>query len=164
MINNKIAKLTLSLSVISLMSACTDLQYGGYPTGSYPSGNYPSYPGYPPPQYPSYPSYPPPAYPNGGYQYPNNYPTYGYPNQGHHHGRHDDDDDRKPHNRPSGGSINPPPPPPPAQNVIRPHCPPGTNHVGDSCIITDDRLRRKGGDGRINPCPSGMRVSGDKCI
>ena len=54
--------------------------------------------------------------------------------------------------------------PPANANVVRPSCPAGTNFDGKSCIITDGSKRRPGGDGRINPCPKGMWVSGGVCV
>lgn len=58
----------------------------------------------------------------------------------------------------------PPPPPKPQENVIRPSCPSGTQYDGRHCKIIDQKLRRPGGDGNINPCPKGMWVSGDRCV
>ena len=76
--------------------------------------------------------------------------------------RHDRDDyQRKPPER-----VTPPPAPAPkpAEPVVRPNCPAGTQYTGRTCKIVDQKLRRPGGDGNINPCPSGMWVSGDKCV
>ena len=60
--------------------------------------------------------------------------------------------------RSSGGSFNTPPPQP------APSCPSGTRFDGKSCIITDSRLKKPGGDGRINPCPKGQWLSNGRCI
>ncbi|MDD2943842.1 MAG: hypothetical protein PHC51_12860 [bacterium] len=54
--------------------------------------------------------------------------------------------------------------PPHIDNSIRPNCPSGTVFTGNTCRITDNKLRRPGGDGNINPCPKGMWVSGDRCV
>ena len=58
----------------------------------------------------------------------------------------------------------PVPAPKPQEPVIRPNCPSGTQFDGRHCKIIDQRLRRPGGDGNINPCPKGMWVSGDRCV
>lgn len=63
--------------------------------------------------------------------------------------------EKRPHDRPT---------PPPNHAEIKPHCPAGTEFTGRTCKITDSKLRKKGGDGNINPCPSGMWVSGDRCV
>lgn len=139
----------------------------GYPSqgaGYGQSGGY----GNPPP--------PPPAYGYGnnyggynpgyanGYNYDYNAPPYRNPR------------DRNPngyqyhqHNHlPPPTVVAAPPPvvaaPPVEVQAVRPSCPAGTRYDGKSCLITDDSLRRKGGDGRINPCPKGMWVSGDVCV
>lgn len=52
----------------------------------------------------------------------------------------------------------------PRSSGSTPACPSGTRFDGQSCIITDSRLRRPGGDGRINPCPKGQWMSGGRCI
>jgi|GEM_PF-6864729 len=85
------------------------------------------------------------------------------------HDRDGDNDRRHDNNTSSHGSVSVPPPPPPRQepkpnSIPRPNCPSGTELVGRACKITDSRLRKPGGDGNINPCPSGMWVSGDRCV
>ena len=60
--------------------------------------------------------------------------------------------------------IVPPPAPKPVAKVIVPSCPAGTKFDGRHCKIIDQRLRRPGGDGNINPCPKGMWVAGGKCV
>ncbi len=77
-----------------------------------------------------------------------------------------DDDDHHHHHgssHSSGSSSRAPatPPPPPE---IKPSCPSGTRFDGSTCKITDNSLKRKGGDGDINPCPKGMWVSGGRCV
>ena len=52
----------------------------------------------------------------------------------------------------------------PSNNEIRPSCPAGTQYDGRHCKITDQKLRKPGGDGNINPCPRGMWVAGGKCV
>lgn len=143
-------KYLISFAVIANLAACVDGQYGSYPNSGYPYPNYPTYPSnYPPPP----PAYPPPAYypPQDPYRYP---PPPRYDNNGRWN-------DRNNNNQPAPVVVAPTPAPAP---VIRPSCPAGTNFTGNSCVITDPKLRRPGGDGRINPCPSGMWVSGDRCV
>ncbi len=123
----------------------------------------------------------------------NRYDYYDYRYRDRDYRRHDDDhhdnryDHRKPHNnghydnghrnddrrddnyqdhKPPQNDTPPPPKPQRRQedNVVRPHCPAGTQFTGSTCRITDQRLRRPGGDGNINPCPSGQWVSGDRCV
>jgi len=52
----------------------------------------------------------------------------------------------------------------PTNNDIKPNCPAGTRYDGSHCKITDQKLRKPGGDGNINPCPKGMWVSSGKCV
>jgi len=180
----------LAFSLLALQ-ACADLNTGGYPSyPTYPSGsnyptNYPSggYPNQYPPQYPNngypnggYPSggyYPPPAQPPPTYdcRYYGNCPgTYNPPprgngnNNGHHHGNN--------HGNNNGQQPAPyiPPPvviPPPSTSSgssITPNCPSGTVYTGRTCKITDNSLKKPGGDGNINPCPKGMWVSNGTCV
>lgn len=169
----------LAVTALLLQACDQNYQYpsgGGYPSqypsGGYPAGGYPSGGGY------GYPS-------GGGYGYPNNYPPpppptydcryYGncpgtnYPPQRRNdwnRDRHDRDNDRDHHDHKPAPPINttpqvitPPPPPP-----VAPSCPSGSVFDGQHCKITDNRLKRPGGDGNINPCPKGMWMSGGQCI
>jgi len=160
---NKLSKTRIiAFSLVALsttLTSCADGPYGNYPnspnTGyGYPSQNYPQPNNYPGQYYPPNQGYPNQGYPNQGYGYPPQQQAPYYP----------------PPQRNDNRQAPPPPPPvvqppaPPAQPVIRPSCPSGSSFDGRSCNITDNRLKRPGGDGRINPCPSGMRVSGDRCI
>ncbi len=150
-------KILLSFLILfsTYSTSCVDGQYGNYPNGGYgyPTNNYP-----PPNNYPPNNNYPGQYYPPNNY--PSNYPNggYGYPPPQHQH---------HPRNQ-QPPVIQAPPvvqaPPPAAEPIIRPSCPSGSSFDGRSCNITDNRLRRPGGDGRINPCPSGMHVSGDRCV
>lgn len=91
-----------------------------------------------------------------------------YNNDRHDNGHRNDDrrDDNYHGNKPPRYDAPPQPKPqrPQESNVVRPHCPAGTQFTGSTCRITDQRLRRPGGDGNINPCPSGQWVSGDRCV
>jgi len=172
----------LALSALLLQACDQNYQYpsgGGYPS-QYPSGGYPAGGGY---------GYPSGGYPSGGgYGYPNNYPPpppaydcrqYGncpgtyYPpprrnDWDRDRDRRDRDHDRDHHdNRPKPPVHVQPPAPPPVNttnNTIAPSCPSGTVYDGRTCKITDNRLKRPGGDGNINPCPKGMWVSNGNCV
>ena len=109
------------------------------------------------------------GYPRNGGYYGNDYDDDNYSDDD----DDSDDDDRRHHgnhgnhgnygNQNNGPRYNPPPPP--ASNPeIRPSCPSGTSYDGKHCVITDKRLKQKGGDGNINPCPKGMWVSGNRCV
>ncbi|MCC6933892.1 MAG: hypothetical protein IT292_11690 [Deltaproteobacteria bacterium] len=63
-----------------------------------------------------------------------------------------------------GGYSQPKPQPKPQPAEIRPSCPSGTHFDGSHCKIDDQRLRKPGGDGNINPCPKGMWVSSGRCV
>lgn len=78
-------------------------------------------------------------------------------------GRCSRDHDDRPRPTPRPPAYSPPPPPPPREEVIRPSCPSGTSFDGKHCIVPEGQ-RRKGGKGTINACPSGMYLSGDRCV
>jgi len=177
-----------SFMFVLLFSACVDSQYGGSPQGSYPSypgTGYPAGAGYPPGT--GYPGVGSPigtgrGYPNQGYYPPPDCSYYG--NCGTNQGVY-----QAPNWNRNRNQSNPPPVRIPSttvgdlvpniqsgtgntpvstgsqnSNVILPSCPSGTQFNGRHCQIVDQRLRKPGGDGNINPCPKGMWVSGDRCV
>ncbi len=174
--------LALSISLLSFQ-ACADFNTNS----GYPSGNYPNNTGYPN-QYPQYPNnnYPN-NYPNGGYYPPvNNYPNGGYNppapnydcryygncpgtnykpprvrNNNHNHGNHGHNNHQNRPNKPPPRIVTPPLS---VGTNISPSCPSGTVFTGRTCKITDNRLKKPGRDGNINPCPKGMWISNGKCI
>ena len=154
LIMSKLSVLSI-FAVLLLLTGCAENQYGNYPSSSYPYPN--NYP-YPQNQYPN--GYPANGYPAGAYQ-----PPYYPPNQNTYNPRNN-----YPRNNNHGLNNNRPPAnnavvvPVPAQQNISPSCPSGTRYNGRTCVITDNRLRKPGGDGNINPCPKGMWNSNGKCI
>jgi hypothetical protein len=140
-------KKLITLLILAITLFGCELMNQGDP---YYPNNYP-YPNQYPPHYGGY-GYPPPPPPQYPYGYPPRRPYY---DDDHRHD-HRNDNDRKPQK-----------PQRPAQTIdstIKPSCPSGTTFNGQHCIINDPSLKRKGGDGKINPCPKGMWVSGGRCI
>ena len=91
------------------------------------------------------------------YLYPNSYPNNGYPNNS-----YPKPNSNYPNSYPNYGQN--PNYPPRVQNSPAPSCPAGTRFDGQHCVILDNSLRKKGGDGNINPCPKGYWMSNGSCV